>query len=483
LIREYFDHQLRQQLPEAFRAAHSRLFDHLCTTTEQLPDDLPGLQPLYQAVTHGCLAGRQQEACDEVYRDRIKRGAEFYSSKKLGAIGSDLGAVAAFFEEPWRRLSPNLSEAAQAWLLNAAAFSLRALGRLTEAIEPMRIAVEKAVETENWKSAAVRASNLSELEATLGLLGDAVTDGLRAIDFADRTEGHYTIWSNRCKTADALHQSGDRDGARALFEEAGRMQAERQPGYPLLYSLAGIRYVDLLLAEAERAAWRVILECGGLTPLWIADGTSSGQSGAEFPGGVNRESQSAVKPAHSKESALAACAEAEHRASQALEIVLNGSRNLLDIALDHLSLARARLYRAILSQTEIQSLSLVAESRDPESEIDAALNGLRAAGRTDHLPKALLTAAMGEGTRDEGKGIRVEEFLTEAQQIAERGPMPLFLADVHLHRARLFRDRAELAKAKALIETHSYGRRREELADAEEAAERHNWPTSPGPCS
>jgi hypothetical protein len=47
--------------------------------------------------------------------------------------------------------------------------------------------------------------------------------------------------------------------------------------------------------------------------------------------------------------------------------------------------------------------------------------------------------------------------------------MPLYLADVHLHRARLFRDKAELAKARALIEKHGYGRRREELADAEAA--------------
>jgi hypothetical protein len=28
--------------------------------------------------------------------------------------------------------------------------------------------------------------------------------------------------------------------------------------------------------------------------------------------------------------------------------------------------------------------------------------------------------------------------LDEAWEIAERGPMPLFLADIHLHRARLF---------------------------------------------
>ena len=59
--------------------------------------------------------------------------------------------------------------------------------------------------------------------------------------------------------------------------------------------------------------------------------------------------------------------------------------------------------------------------------------------------------------------------LYEAQQIAERGPMPLYLADVHLHRARLFRDRGELAKARGLIEKHGSWRRREELQDAEAA--------------
>lgn len=59
----------------------------------------------------------------------------------------------------------------------------------------------------------------------------------------------------------------------------------------------------------------------------------------------------------------------------------------------------------------------------------------------------------------------------EAWTIAERGPMPLYQADVQLHRARLFGDRAALVEAQRLIDMHSYGRRREELEDAEEAAE------------
>jgi hypothetical protein len=61
--------------------------------------------------------------------------------------------------------------------------------------------------------------------------------------------------------------------------------------------------------------------------------------------------------------------------------------------------------------------------------------------------------------------------LDEASEIAERGPMPLFQADVQLYRARLFRDRDALADARRRIEKHGYGRRLEELADAEAASE------------
>ncbi len=49
--------------------------------------------------------------------------------------------------------------------------------------------------------------------------------------------------------------------------------------------------------------------------------------------------------------------------------------------------------------------------------------------------------------------------------------MPLFQADVYLGRARLFRDPDALSAARRLIEKHGYGRRLEELGDAEEASE------------
>jgi hypothetical protein len=105
------------------------------------------------------------------------------------------------------------------------------------------------------------------------------------------------------------------------------------------------------------------------------------------------------------------------------------------------------------------------------SPVEAAVNGLRQAVRADHLPRVLLTRAWLRVPQGDSAAARAD--LDEAQQIAERGPMRLHLADVHLYRARLFfrenRDEAreELNRARALIERCGYHRRDEELRDAE----------------
>jgi hypothetical protein len=102
----------------------------------------------------------------------------------------------------------------------------------------------------------------------------------------------------------------------------------------------------------------------------------------------------------------------------------------------------------------------------------------------DFLPCGLLTRAClrlltGNHTGPDS----AQSDLDEAFEIAERGPMPLHMADIHLHRARLFglsKDRPaiypwtspqdDLANARRLIEEHGYGRRKEEFEDAEAAA-------------
>lgn len=115
------------------------------------------------------------------------------------------------------------------------------------------------------------------------------------------------------------------------------MQAERQPGYPLLYSLPGFRYCDLLLGAAERAAWR---RCAGFPPA-SSPVVSPGEPGSKLP------PESAAETA----ALLSDLAAIERRAAQTLPIAQSYG-DLLSIALDQLMLGRVRLVRAVLESAD-----------------------------------------------------------------------------------------------------------------------------------
>jgi hypothetical protein len=497
-MREYFAKQLREQQPDAWRAAHRRLYEYLCATTQEGDEPtLEDLQPLYQAVAHGCQAGLHLEARTKVLRDRTQRVNEYYSIKKLGAIASELGALACFYEKPWTRVAEVLPVGEQGLVLNQSSFCLRALGRLTESLEPTRAGVEIRVKQQNWEEAAINASNLSELELMLGQVAGAVEDAEQSVTYADRS-GEWVQRMKRLTTyADPLHQAGRRVEAETRFREAEQMQGVNQPDYPLLYSLQGFHYCDLLLTAPERTAWQTIL-------------------GRDGPLGRPRSSQ---RDDPTNEEVVESCRAVSQRAAQALKWaeMMGGQGGLLDPALNHLTLGRAALYAAILEQsaafTPLQRPNQPSVQNDDERrsdrkitlqtarrELDAAVAGLRRAGQQQYLPLCLLSRACcsfaeasahklsGDAQEAARLSSGAQEDLDEAWEIAERGPMKLFLADIHLYRARLFGSRnsevgsaneagqypwespaADLAAAEKLINDCGYHRRDEELADAKTA--------------
>jgi tetratricopeptide (TPR) repeat protein len=290
LVREHFGEQLQQDRPDAWRQAHSRLYEHLEQSERDLPETLEEMAPLFAAVSHGCRAGRHQEALDEVYWKRISRQNQFFSTKKLGAFGADLAALSGFFDPPWRRPVDGISQADQSFVLSLAGFRLRALGRLSDAAVPMAAALQARIDEEVWDSAAANAGNLSELHLTLGEIGKALRHARQSVELADRSGDEFQRMSKRTALADALHQAGHLDEAGQAFRKAEEMQAQQQPEYPLLYSLRGFQYCDLLLGQGR---YREVLDRVELTLKWVET---------------------------------------------------HGS--LLDVALDHLSLGRARLLLA-----------------------------------------------------------------------------------------------------------------------------------------
>jgi len=263
------------------------------------------------------------------------------------------------------------------------------------------------------------------------------------------------------------------------------MQAKDQPHYPLLYSLGGSRYCDLLLAAPERAAWQIVMRTAAVSERSAA-ALSPGQHLSKVSTSVSMFGPSAGGSADTPE-LLDLCRAVAQRAAQTLKWVTEGNLGLLTIALDHLTLGRAALYEAILKESEI---------RHPILEVGRALDGLRSASAQEFIVRGLLTRAWFRTlTATTNRPESAQEDLDEAWEIAERGPMRLFMADIHLYRARLFGGRKDegggkypwnknpdgsergpkddLAAARKLIVQCGYWRRKEELEDAEEAAK--NW--------
>ena len=298
LIRAYFAHRLKSQSPDAWQAAHSKLYDYYKSLpNKEQPDTLAEMQPLFRAIAHGCAADLHKQALEEVYYPRIQRSDKDYLTAQLGAINDDLATVAHFFATPWSTPARNLVPHYQAAALNWAGFRLRALGRLREAQQPMQASEDMRVQQKNWKSAAINANNLSELQLTLGEVAAAVASAERSVAHAERSEDLSMRMIMRTTHADALHQYGDQDAALELFQQAEELQKQRQPEAPQLYSLWGYRYCDLLLEIKKND-------------------------------------------------------EVLQRAQQSLESVTKMGMDLLSAALDHLSLGRAHLQQQQLEPAQ-----------------------------------------------------------------------------------------------------------------------------------
>lgn len=432
-----------------WRAAHYRLHTHLRDKVEHFPKSIAERESLRQAVIHGCYAEQYDEAF-YIYRRRITHYENGdFTTGKLRTASSDLETITCFFEEPWRKVFPAIPEATKSWLLQEVAICLRASGRLNDAIEPMRESRNICVMRRDWDEAAIRTSNLSELEIRVGDTSAALSNAEQAVKFADLSKNDFTRLYTRTTLADVLNQLGCQEAARKYFQEAHDMESDDLPWYPVLKYLRNFQYSDLLLAKTEREAWKQVLRIG---------------------------------KSHSSDS-LSAC----HAVKKVYESrFLTETSDLwylhLIDTLMHLTQSRATIYSVLLddSVTSVQQSFLAKECVN----IDVVVEMLRVSGEQYFIVSGLLTRAWQRFLTGERKGINsAQSDLDEAWDIASRGPMRLHMADIYLYRARLFGPlrneqypwgsaQADLVSARHLIQQCGYWRRKEELKDAEEAAKK-----------
>ena len=214
---------------------------------------------------------------------------------------------------------------------------------------------------------------------------------------------------SRTRLAEALHQTGRLDEAEALFSEAEESQREFQPPYPLLYSLQGFLYCDLLLDQGEYD-------------------------------------------------------KVQDRAGQTLEWAEQHGLSLLTVGLDNLALGRAHLLEAQHDGTG--NFSQAAE------HLDRAVDGLRRAGTQHHIPRALLALAVLHRVRSDFHSAErnLDEAMSIVRRGGmgrHEADAHLEYAHLHLAMGATEKARESLATAKAMVDEMGYHRRDPEVEDLE----------------
>lgn len=383
IIREHFSNELKDN-PDGRKTAHARLYEYYKNLPDkEQPDTVAEMEPLFQAIRHGCFAGLANDALNDVYWARVQRGREQFLAYKLDSFGVDLTltCITSFFTKPWTELDKTLSSDEQAVVLNWAGFRLRALGRLKETQQPFHTCLNLSLEQSDWKGAAVDASNLSELSLNLGDVKAAISYGKQAMKYANKSADGFQMESKRAVYAYALLAQGEFYKAFKLFTDAEEKQKNRQLGNMFLYSNGGFLFCDYWLSQAE-------------------------------------------------------VSNVQERANYAIEIATRENW-LLDIALDELSIAKASLAQAIINDA-------TSEIVDALTLMHHSVDDLRKAGDLVYSPKGLLArsqcfieVAKVDDSQRQNHLHNAWQDLNEVEEIAIPGDMKLYLVDYELSVCRL----------------------------------------------
>ncbi len=375
LIREWFGERFRKNNNTAWKAAHSRLYEHLRDTTKEgKTPTLEDLGPLYQAIAHGCCAGRYEETLENVYVDRIcQRWSDgdivFYALEKLGAVTSDLAAIWWFFDKPFEELAFDTNARNEAIILGAAASCLQSQGRLTEALPAFQAALRLLGAADQFTSAATCAANMGNIQQLLGEITSAIDSATLAIKYADRGTSVWQKSGTRTARAYFLYLAGNLVESELQFAEAERLHPSK-----LLSFRDGFCYCQLLLQKGRFS---------------------------EVYKRVNRTIVTARK-----------------------------AEWPLQVGLD--TLTQGKVHHALALQDSANAQETTSLARE---EFLACIAMLNSANEFEAIVLANLARAAFRRSVGDWNGVRLD--LAEVEEIAELGSMRLFLCDTAIERSRL----------------------------------------------
>jgi tetratricopeptide (TPR) repeat protein len=345
----------------------------------------------------------------------------------------DLAALANFFtnepdkpEQRWMRTVDGLDNASRAKLQSMVGFRLRNAAKFSEAAGPMEDALLYYESQHNYVQAADEAGNLAVLYVHAGKLPLSFERAQKALRLAKRSDNWERISGRYATLGEVLvyFGPGKHEDAFDAFRRAEKLQSKNDRKHPILFSTKGYRYHELLL---EVGKYDEVLRRTETAKEWRTE-----------------------------------------------------RYELLDGGLLKLMRGRAFLLRARANGTD-------KDLEQAREQLEQALSELELAGFQENFIRGLLGQAEYFGTDMVANAEAAESVINKAWEIANRGPMPLFLVDILITRIRVFGmgDRpsarypwlslqADITDARRLIAAHRYQRRERQIEEAESYLARAN---------
>ena len=430
IVRDYVADHLRSTDPQAWRASHYRLFKYYQgLLPAKYPNTLAEMEPLYAAIVHGCYAEAHQEAFDRVYVERMLHRQDLYLGKALGAYDAWLDALRQFFTEPWTKPAAQLNPDSQRTALAQAGFALRGTGQLREATKPIRIAIELAIEQQNWVGASAETQNLSEILSTLGELSDSLLIARDSVRFAEKTGDSLRRLSARARLGDALHQFGETRLAARNFRRAERWQHQARKDLPLLISLRHYNYSDLLLSLGRQDEVRV-------RGLWSLDVSREFQGRGMTPLDIALDKLTIARAAHAQWRDTKGLTNTPFYPPSKDEDGDPDAEPGQEDKTTEDTLPPSVPSVRVIKEEAITDNKLNTDHHDAATRaFNQSVDELRQERQVQYLPAALIARAA--FLRENQNFDSAKADLDEAKSIAAKDEMRLYLADITLERIRL----------------------------------------------
>ncbi|MGV9503849.1 trypsin-like peptidase domain-containing protein [Streptomyces sp. NPDC003642] len=358
-----------------------RYYLQLADSRNGPPTTLEDLAPLIEAVHHACRSGAHAEA-HTLITDRLYEGDRGLITRVLNAYDLVLACFADFFPRGDFRREPHTDRSdpgLRGWVLHEVATSLQMLGRLWEAVDPLRRAEASFRALGRYHQAAVSCQNRTELHLSLGQLTKAEEAIDEAFDLAARAGDHEDVLVAETLRGALLHHRSEHDEAEQSFTSA-LARAQQFTPVPILYSRSGVYYAEHLRATGRataarkaheanlmicrRTGWAAdealcLIGLGDLALDQVANATDEVDSGAALQEATDRfEAAYAIARGITRRevliaSLLARCrlaaatgrpADARGEADQALAMALSGGYRIAEV---EARIALTRVYRAV----------------------------------------------------------------------------------------------------------------------------------------